>query len=378
MSPQPRGTVMVVDDEPLTLEATALILEAFGFSVVQCSRPQDVISRLSNDAVDTVLSDIRMPALSGLDLLDQIRMFDPSLPVILMTGYADMNVAIDALKKGAFDFIIKPYNHEHLVTAVYKALNYRRLLKMEQDYTQMLETFNNEIETLISERTMGIMALTIADRLRNPASVIGIKCRRIIESGDMPANLAEEMRGIKEEADKLEGIVRDFQAMLKSRQSRFEYEDINRVILAVLPVVQKDAAIKGVDLRVELSKEPVKINTQAGLLRVALFQLIRNAVEASPAGGSVEVKTVSSGSHAEVYVSDTGSGIEQKDVERIFDPFYSTKKERFGMGLALVKQIVQEHMGSITVRSRDGKGAVFVMKFPLRWIPSDTAGHARD
>ncbi len=378
MSNQPRGTVMVIDDEPLTLEATALILEAFGFSVVQCSRPQDVISRLSNEAVDTVLSDIRMPAFSGLDLLDQIRRLDPSLPVILMTGYADMNVAIDALKKGAFDFIIKPYNHEHLATAVYKALNYRRLLKMEQDYTKMLEVFNKDVETLISERTMGLMALTIADKLRNPASVIGLKCRRIMEKGVMPPELSEDLRDIRDESEKLQTIVTDFQSMLKSRHSMFEYEDVNRIMLTVLPVVEKEAGIKGVNLSVSMAKEPLRINAQAGLLRVAFFQLIRNAVEASPAGGSVAIKTAADDNHVAVSVSDSGIGIPAKDIELIFDPFYSTKEERFGMGLPLVRHIVKEHMGSITVESAPGKGSEFVMTFPVRWIPSSPLGHALD
>ncbi|MCE5311528.1 MAG: hybrid sensor histidine kinase/response regulator [Nitrospiraceae bacterium] len=378
MTSQQRGTVMVVDDEPLTLEATALILEAFGFSVVQCSRPQDVIARLKQEPVDAVLSDIRMPAISGLDLLDQIRQFDSSLPVILMTGYADMNVAIDALKKGAFDFIIKPYSHELLVTSVYKAINYRRLLKMEQDYTRMLEVFNKDIETLISERTMGLMALTIADKLRNPASVIGLKCRRIMEKGTMPPELLEDLRDIKDESEKLQTIVADFQSMLKSRHSMFEYEDVNSIMLTVLPVVEKEAGIKGVKLSVSLSKDPLRINAQTGLLRVAFFQLIRNAVEASPEGGAVAIKTASDDSHVTISVSDTGSGIPAKDVELIFDPFYSTKEERFGMGLPLVRQIVKEHMGSITVGSAPGKGSEFVMTFPVRWLAAGAGKPGND
>ncbi|MBN2654881.1 MAG: hybrid sensor histidine kinase/response regulator [Nitrospirae bacterium] len=371
MTSQQRGTVMVVDDEPLTLEATALILEAFGFSVLQCGKPQDVLPKLKQELVDAVISDIRMPDISGLDLLDQIRQFDSDIPVILMTGYADMNVAIEALKKGAFDFIIKPYNHELLATAVYKALNYRRLLKMEQDYTQMLEAFNKDVETLISERTMGLMSLAIADRLRNPASVIGMKCRRLIEKADISTEVLQEIKDILAESGKLDRIVKDFESMLKSRCSMFRYEDINPIMMSVIPVVQKEAGIKGVDLDVSLSKEPLRINAQSGLLRVAFFQLLRNAVEASPTGGSVTLNTLSRGDSVEVSVSDSGRGIPADDLDLIFDPFYTTKKEHFGMGLSLVKQIVKEHMGSLSVESMPGTGTVFVMKFPVRWLASD-------
>ncbi|MDX9713963.1 MAG: hybrid sensor histidine kinase/response regulator [Dissulfurispiraceae bacterium] len=365
-----RGTVMVVDDEPLTLEATALILEAFGFNVLQCSRPQDVIPKLRQEQVDAVLSDIRMPAISGLELMDQIRQLDSNIPVILMTAYADMDVAIEALKKGAFDFIIKPYNHELLATAVYKALNYRRLLKMEQDYTLMLEAFNKEIETLISERTMGLMALTVADKLRNPASVIGLKCRRIIEKSEAPPNLLQEVQDIFDESEKLNSIVKDFESILKTRCSMFSYEDINPVMLSIIPVVEKEAGIKGVSLAVSLSKEPLRINAQTGLLRVAFFQLLRNAVEATPAGGSVTITTSAHRDYIKVSVSDTGEGIPEQDTALIFDPFYSTKSGSFGMGLSLVKQIVNEHMGSISVENQPGVGAVFIMKFPVKWLAS--------
>ena len=106
---------------------------------------------------------------------------------------------------------------------------------------------------------------------------------------------------------------------------------------------------------------------QRDLLQVAILHVIRNAMEATPSGGQITIRTYSENDKVIVLVSDTGYGIPEGDVEKIFDPFYSTKMYRYGMGLPLVKQIVSEHMGEIDFESRPGIGTTFRMVFPARW-----------
>lgn len=109
-----KETILVVDDDPYTLESVSTLLEGYGYSVTTCKNARDAIIELRNDSIGAVLTDIKMPFVSGTWLLENIHYLNPKIPVILMTAYAELDVAVDGIKKGAFDFIIKPYNPEHL------------------------------------------------------------------------------------------------------------------------------------------------------------------------------------------------------------------------------------------------------------------------
>ncbi|UCE78647.1 MAG: response regulator, partial [Nitrospiraceae bacterium] len=101
--------VLVVDDEPHVVESIALLLNESGYTVCKCNNPQDALTLLQQKKIKVVLTDVKMPKFSGLELLEVIGNYYPNIPVILMTGHADLEIAIDAVKKGAFDFIPKPY-----------------------------------------------------------------------------------------------------------------------------------------------------------------------------------------------------------------------------------------------------------------------------
>lgn len=231
-----------------------------------------------------------------------------------------------------------------------------------------LSEMNLELETLVAERTMSLMALTVADRVRNPASVIGLTCQRMLEKEEVSQNLSDNLKEIVDESRKLEFIVKDFETLLKSKRSVFKHEDINEIIQGVVKIVEKEAREKGLGLSVDLEKQLRKINTQKNLMRAAVFHLIRNAIDATPPGGRITITTSSDSDQVKLSVSDTGTGIPKDDITKIFDPFFSTKKFRFGMGLPLIKQIVSEHLGEISVESEEGKGTTFRLSFPVRWM----------
>jgi signal transduction histidine kinase len=227
--------------------------------------------------------------------------------------------------------------------------------------------FNQEMETLLSERTMSLMALTVADRVRNPAALIAGVCNRLSRKGDIPEKMKESLEIITDSSKDLEAIVSDFQSLLKSRQSKFAYEDLNKVVEGVVLVIAREAYDKGVRLSVDLSSRSLMINTQLNLLKIAIFHLIKNAIEATPEAGIVSVSTSAEGNKVLLSISDTGSGIPKEIISRIFDPFFTTKGQSFGMGLPLVKQVVTQHMGEITVESEEGRGTTFRLVFPERW-----------
>ena len=131
--------------------------------------------------------------------------------------------------------------------------------------------------------------------------------------------------------------------------------------------MEKEVSYKNIRLTIARSPEPLKINMEKNLFKTAVLHLIRNAAEATAAGGNVKLSVFSDNEHAVVEVEDKGPGIAPKDMEKIFSPFFSSKSKSFGMGLPMVKQVVSEHIGNISVRAGEGGGTVFRMEFPLRW-----------
>ncbi len=368
--PGENPTILCVDDDPRILGFLGDVLVPRHFDIVKAENAGQALESFRNNRIDVVLTDIMMPVVSGIDLLEEIHALSPDTPVILMTGFADVEKAIEAVKKEAFDFLLKPFKRDQLVGSIEKALRFSRMARMEADYKRILEDFNQQIETLIAERTMSLMALAVADRIRNPAYVIRGTCRRLAEKEKMSGKTREGLELIGHEAGKLEKIVDEFQDFLKSKRSLFIYEDLNAVVADIASIVEKECARRGVCLEVNLCRTGAKMNMQRNLLRAAVSQILKNAVEATPRGGKITVNVSSSAGADTVLlrISDTGPGISHEDIPRIFEPFFSTKANRFGMGLSLVKQIVTEHLGRISVDSEPSSGATFTLEFPGNWL----------
>ncbi|MBF0345194.1 MAG: response regulator [Nitrospirae bacterium] len=136
-----KANILVTDDDPFVLESISILLKENGYNVMTCSSGREALGLMSNssDIVNVVITDIKMPGISGVELLDRLHRRYPDIPVILMTAFADLDMVIDAIKKGAYDFIIKPYRYEQLFYSVEKAVRYAELLRMEKDYMRRLE-----------------------------------------------------------------------------------------------------------------------------------------------------------------------------------------------------------------------------------------------
>ena len=211
------------------------------------------------------------------------------------------------------------------------------------------------------------MALTVADKIRNPAAVIGLVCRRVLKNKKQDEHLSKELLDVIQECEKLQNVVGDFENLLKTRRSQFTYENLNDIAREVVLIIAEEAENKGVLMSIHLFDKPLKMNIQKSLLRVAIFHVLRNAIDATPEGGLIRLTTSIEDDCVVLTISDSGPGIHAGDIEIIFDIFYSTKGKGFGMGLPLVKQIVTEHLGEVRVESEVGKGTTFKMIFPSRW-----------
>ncbi|MFA5074408.1 MAG: response regulator [Nitrospirota bacterium] len=139
MNDQGKSTLLVVDDDPYILESISALLTASGYKVYACHNALEAMKLVQEMEFDLVLTDIKMPQITGTELLKRIRSHNQQIPVILMTAFAELDVAVDAIKRGAFDFITKPYNPDYLLHSVEKAVKYTRFVQMEKNYKDMLE-----------------------------------------------------------------------------------------------------------------------------------------------------------------------------------------------------------------------------------------------
>ena len=195
------GSIIVVDDDPYVLESLSSLLKLFGLDVSSFSRGGDALARFAAGGTDIVLTDINMPEMTGIELLEALREMDRDVPVILMTGYAELSVAVEAIKKGAFDFIIKPYEPLYLFHALEKGINYKRLLQIERNYKNELEETVRQrtgelADTLLMLRSMStevVQRLTAAAELRDEET--GAHISRI----GMYANRIARVLGLSEE-----------------------------------------------------------------------------------------------------------------------------------------------------------------------------------
>ncbi|GAB4294955.1 MAG: response regulator [Desulfuromonadia bacterium] len=170
-----RETILIVDDDPFVLESVSSLLSGYGYVIRPSYDPRGALDDYLLSPPDLLLSDINMPGMSGIELLTRIRTFDSETPVILMTGYAELDSAVSAIQQGAFDFILKPYNPRYLLHSIQRRLEFRRLRKLEEAYKKQLEQtvrrrtadLEQALMTIASLNREVINRLTIAAELRD-------------------------------------------------------------------------------------------------------------------------------------------------------------------------------------------------------------------
>jgi len=201
-----KAHILVVDDEPLVLHSLTGLLRGFGYSVTSCRNAGDALERFQRNEIDIVLTDIKMPQISGIDLLESIHNINKETPVILLTANAEMEAAVAGIKFGAFDFIGKPYDPELLISSLEKAAAYNTHLQVDRDYRRMLEgTVERRTQELATALTLvRNVSKEMIERLTSMAefrdtdtgahiSRIGLYSNKIAEAMDMPMDFIDNI-----------------------------------------------------------------------------------------------------------------------------------------------------------------------------------------
>jgi len=157
----------------------------------------------------------------------------------------------------------------------------------------------------------------------------------------------------------------DFLFTVRPMNAELEYDELNRLIQELVEFLRPELEQAGIDIRLELAEPMPQIRMDERYMKQAVLNVVKNALSAMPDGGTLSIRTAVRGNHLQLRISDTGVGIPDENLEKIFEPYFTTKEFGSGLGLTIVYKIVKEHLGEIAVDSKVGKGASFTLSFPI-------------
>jgi signal transduction histidine kinase len=376
--------ILVVDDEPRGVELLARCLQKLGR--VERAGSGEEAWQLARDAdLDLVVTDQRMPGLSGVELLTRVAERSPATGRILITGYTDLASTIDAINRGRVHaHLTKPCAPEELQLTARSVLERVALARDNDRLVADLSAANRELQrtldslaraqrrSLDAERlaAIGRMIAMIVHDLRGPLTTIlsaSAEIRRR-DPADPGAPAPEELAGeIHAEAERLQRMCADLLDVTRASEAAAERveEELDGVVESALATLVDEASRAGVELELDLASGARVLVDEDGLRR-ALRNLVQNALDAMPDGGALRVSTACEEGAALVCVADTGVGIPEEIRDRIFEPFVTARKKGgTGLGLAIVKKVVDDHGGTIAATKPEGGGTAFLLRLPL-------------
>jgi signal transduction histidine kinase len=406
------GRVVIVDDDcDVRLSLQSIISES-GYEAYAFDNGDDALSYLVDQGTDLVLTDIRMPGMSGMELLDSILAVKADIPVILMTAFADINVTVTAIKIGAFDFILKPYDVGYLLKAVEKAVTFRRLrlveLQHHEDLKRAVEERTRELQKahallLQSEKMalVGQIAAGVAHEINNPLGFISCNLEslrkfsekilvflalqsesiaqycpveeltRIDElrtkahinriAEEIPEMVTESLEGV----GRIKEIVSNLKGFARVDDKEFVSTSVNETIKKALNIVRNE--LKYVATIDTDFGDIAPLKCLPNQLAQVFMNLLVNAAQAIEGHGDIRIRTWQDDGNVFASISDSGCGIPDEVKGRIFEPFFTTKEvgKGTGLGLPICYDIIHKHSGEILVSSIVGTGTVFTVRLPL-------------
>jgi two-component system sensor kinase FixL len=218
-----------------------------------------------------------------------------------------------------------------------------------------------------SERlaALGRVVAEISHEIKNPLMLIGGFARQLVrETKDEKA--LKKLNIIAAETVRLETLLKDMKAFYLPRTLKAEDVDINSLLLEVQDLIKSNCRAKKIHSHFKTSGGRAVVKGDRERLKQVFLNLVNNSMEAMEKGGRLSVESDVKGDHVEIRIVDEGCGIAEKEREKIFSPFYTTKKHGTGLGLSISKSIIEDHAGSaLTVESEEGKGTAFTVSMPL-------------
>ena len=401
ISKLPPAKILVVDDEPSNVRLLERILDLFGGLKYRCTTdPREAVPLFAEFQPDLVLTDLHMPHLDGYQLMEQLRQLisdDVFLPIVVLTADITSDTRRRALAAGASDFITKPLDATEVQLRIRNLLENRFLnLRLEEqvrertlELEQALEQLSVTQDHIVKQerlRALGMMAGGIAHDFNNALTMmLGYGelllpwfAKNAAESKEQ--QYLQHIVGAAQDATHVVSRLRDFSRPTEKSDLRTPVnmsQICQQAVDFTAPRWRVKAQAAGVNIEVKTDcGEVPNVLGSAPELRETLTNLIFNAVDAMPKGGTISIRTRVLPDQVRVDVTDTGSGMSPIEKARCLEPFFSTKGDAgTGLGLSVVYGIIQRHEGVIEIESEQGAGTTFSLLLPITSVvqPVDVA-----
>jgi len=388
-NPQKPGSIrlLLVDDEDNFRQTLAKRLAKRGLVAEQAADGEQCLSILENKAMDVVVLDVKMPGMSGIEVLRHIAASCPNTEVILLTGQASASDGVDGIKSGAFDYLTKPIELEHLFNKIRQAYDKIQRREAERQEAESREQMQQQMVACERLASLGTLAAGVAHEINNPLAIIG-------ESAGWMQHLfaKDEFKSMPRRED----VFRALDKVEKSveRASRITHQllgfvgksepvvsEVNLVQLAeeAIQLIIHEARNREIRIIRQMPSSLEAIWSDAYQIRQVLLNLLTNALHAVNFQGTITIAVEDGADSQVITVGDSGPGIAREHLEKIFEPFFSTKSpgQGTGLGLFVSRGIVEKLGGSIEVSSKLGQGARFCVRLPKHRIGNAEISESR-
>lgn len=410
----PRERILIVDDSATLRRSLSKVLSA-EYECAEAESALDAFQRLKEETFELVITDIIMPGLSGIELVRKVADSYPHTAILVVSGEDRPQRALDAVRLGAFDYLIKPLDNEVLALTVRRALERRSLLLNAKKYKADLEARNEELirgkqqlerlqaQIVQNEKmaSIGQLAAGIAHELNNPVGFLYgnidlldgsiedlLRLVKFYDQVELPAEVAEGASEIKKKiyyertlcdveasisdcragAERVRDIVQNLRTFSRLDEAEVKQAEIHEGLESTIRILSRYFSGGYITLQRHYGELPMIESYPAQLNQVWMNLLVNAAQAIGAKTGTVTVATRSDEQFAYVEISDTGCGITPETFNKIFDPFFTTKPvgEGTGLGLSISFGIVEKHGGRISVESEPGHGSTFTVTLPLK------------
>lgn len=378
--------VLIVDDDHALLQALpqAIGLRMKDVSVDIADSALEAIQQVQQCEYDAIVSDIKMPGMDGIALIERLQMLCPDTPTLLITGHGERDLAIRALRVGAYDFIQKPIDRDYFITSLQHAISSRQMRRQIAEQQKALEQYTRELEQTVAERTRELVEANaakdifmsmVSHELKTPLTTLkGITqmLYRRVERGD-PVEL-KNLSLLESSVRRMELLVNDLLNTSLIETGMFSLRlQPHDLVAAIQDILAEHRASMGSTLFTDIADEPLEVEMDRERIGQVLLNLLSNARKYSLPGAPITVKVRRQDESAFISVQDEGVGIPEEKLAHIFERFYRVPEidvqtgssSGVGLGLYIAQKIIERHNGCITATSVPGEGSTFTISLPL-------------
>jgi len=376
--------ILVVDDEKEIRDFLQKALSRIGnFHVELATSGEDALQKIKKESFDLVLTDLKMPKMDGLQLMTEIARSKPEILTMMMTGHGTIDSALEAMKRGASDYLMKPLSLDELMIRIQKVLAERQRFVRLKDFADQLEKANQELRKIDAMKSEFVSIAS--HELRTPLAAIKNAVQLMLsgKTGEINENQSKFLSMAERNINRLTNILNDLLNLSRIESGKielkFESLKLEGIIELTASSLRPQADVKSIQIEVDISEPLPAVYGDPEKIEQILTNLVGNAIKFTPEGGKIFIRAKQLSKEQEggygdkvaVSVKDTGIGIPPEHLEAIFEKFHQVEgslqrsMSGTGLGLAITKGLVEAHQGKIWVESEVEKGSTFTFTLPL-------------